>query len=217
MWLELERSEPDRSRWTAAVESRISQSARAEGVFHYEISAVQANRREWPYAGCQASLASLREKGAVPSAWFLQARATRRHGAKNKTNRRADNAGGAGFALAAAKVFKAFGRLDALVNNAGVTLRKPALEVTVGEWETVMQTNVRGTFFLCQKVGRRWVKQGAPGCIINIASAHGVVGFPNRSVCGQSGSRVSSAAGCSHRRVDRAHGAAPRTKSGSSV
>ena len=87
---------------------------------------------------------------------------------------------------AAAKVFKAFGRVDALVNNAGVTLRKPALEITVDEWEAVMQTNLRGTFFLCQQVGRRLVKQGAPGCIINVASAHGLVGFPNRLAYGVS-------------------------------
>jgi len=90
----------------------------------------------------------------------------------------------ASVAAAAAKVFKAFGHLDALVNNAGVTLRKPALEVTVGEWEAVMQTNLRGTFLLCQQAGRRWVAQNTPGCIINIASAHGVVGFPNRAVYG---------------------------------
>ena len=92
----------------------------------------------------------------------------------------------ASVAAATTKVFKAFGRLDALVNNAGVTLRKPALEVTVAEWEAVMQTNLRGTFLLCQQVGRRWVKQRAPGCIINLASAHGLVGFPNRSVYGVS-------------------------------
>ena len=90
----------------------------------------------------------------------------------------------ASVAAAAAKVFKAFGRLDALVNNAGVTLRKPALEVTVNEWDAVMRTNVRGTFLLCQQVGRRWVKQSMPGCIISVASAHGLVGFPNRLVYG---------------------------------
>lgn len=90
----------------------------------------------------------------------------------------------ASVAAATAKVFRAFGRLDALVNNAGVTLRKPALEITVDEWEAVMQTNLRGTFFLCQQVGRRWVRQATPGCIINVASAHGLVGFPYRLVYG---------------------------------
>jgi len=89
-------------------------------------------------------------------------------------------------AAAATKVFKAFGRLDALVNNAGVTLRKSALEVTVDEWDAVMRTNLRGTFLLCQQAGRRWVGQGQPGCIVNIASAHGVVGFPGRLVYGVS-------------------------------
>ncbi len=92
----------------------------------------------------------------------------------------------AGVEAAVAEVFNAFARLDALVNNAGVTLRKSALEVTVEDWETVMKTNARGTFFLCQLVGRRLVEQRAPASIINIASAHGVVGFPNRVVYGMS-------------------------------
>jgi NAD(P)-dependent dehydrogenase (short-subunit alcohol dehydrogenase family) len=92
----------------------------------------------------------------------------------------------ASVAAAAAKVFKAFGRVDVLVNNAGVTLRQAAVDVTVAEWEGVMQTNLRGSFLLCQQVGRRWIKQGSPGNIINLASAHGVVGFPNRLVYGVS-------------------------------
>ena len=88
------------------------------------------------------------------------------------------------MAPAIAQVFNAFGRLDTLVNNAGATLRKPALDVTADEWESVMQPNLKGTFFLCQKVGRQMIARGAPGCIINLASTHGVVAFPTRSVYG---------------------------------
>ena len=92
----------------------------------------------------------------------------------------------AGMEAAVAEVFKAFGHLDALVNNAGVTIRKPALDVTIEDWETVMQTNVRGTFFLCQHVGRRLAAECAPASIITIASTHGVVGLPNRVIYGMS-------------------------------
>lgn len=85
---------------------------------------------------------------------------------------------------AMAQVSDAFGHLDVLANNAGATLRKPALDVTADEWESVMQPNLKGTFFLCQQAGRHMIEHGIAGCIINVASAHGVVGFPNRSVYG---------------------------------
>lgn len=78
----------------------------------------------------------------------------------------------------------ALGHLDALVNNAGATLRKPALDVTADEWESVMQPNLKGTFFLSQKAGRHMIERGTAGCIITVASTHGVVAFPERSVYG---------------------------------
>ncbi|OGA46278.1 MAG: hypothetical protein A3F74_27135 [Betaproteobacteria bacterium RIFCSPLOWO2_12_FULL_62_58] len=85
---------------------------------------------------------------------------------------------------AMAEVTRAFPHLDVLVNNAGVTLRKTALEVTPAEWETVIETNVTGTFFLSQQMGRHLIGSGRTGCIINMASTHGVLGFAQRSTYG---------------------------------
>jgi NAD(P)-dependent dehydrogenase (short-subunit alcohol dehydrogenase family) len=89
-----------------------------------------------------------------------------------------------GIEQAADMVIKALGQVDVLVNNAGITLRKAALEVTPEEWEAVIQTNMTGTFFMSQKIGRHLIGSGRPGCIVNLASTHGVVGAAQRSVYG---------------------------------
>ena len=54
-----------------------------------------------------------------------------------------------------------FGRLDILVNNAGCNIRKPALEVTWDDWSYVVDTNLRGTFFVAQAVARRMIPPGS--------------------------------------------------------
>ena len=78
----------------------------------------------------------------------------------------------------------ALGQLDVLVNNAALNLRKLAVDVTPDEWDAVMKTNARGAFFLSQQAGRHWIACGQPGCIVNIASAHGLVGAAERSTYG---------------------------------
>jgi gluconate 5-dehydrogenase len=69
-----------------------------------------------------------------------------------------------------------FGRIDILVNNAGCNIRKPALEVTWDDWNTILDTNLRGPFFVAQAVARHMVGQGG-GRIINIGSVTSVAGY----------------------------------------
>jgi NAD(P)-dependent dehydrogenase (short-subunit alcohol dehydrogenase family) len=85
---------------------------------------------------------------------------------------------------AMAQALSAFGHLDALVNNAAVTLRRPALEVTPQEWDEVMAVNLTGTFFMSQGMGRHLIKARRPGSIISLASTHGMVGYAQRSTYG---------------------------------
>ena len=66
-----------------------------------------------------------------------------------------------------------FGKLDILVNNAGCNVRKPALEITWDDWNLVLDTNLRGVFFLAQAVGKHMVA-ARYGRIINIGSVTSV-------------------------------------------
>jgi NAD(P)-dependent dehydrogenase (short-subunit alcohol dehydrogenase family) len=76
------------------------------------------------------------------------------------------------------------GGIDLLVNNAAVTLRKLAVDVSWAEWNEVLAANVTGTFFLTQQIGRHLIDRGQPGCVVNIASTHGIVGAPQQSTYG---------------------------------
>ncbi|GAC1663418.1 MAG: glucose 1-dehydrogenase [Candidatus Acidiferrum sp.] len=77
---------------------------------------------------------------------------------------------------AVADVEKAFGQIDILVNNAGCNVRKAALDVTWDDWNLVLDTNLRGSFFVAQAVARGMVKRGY-GRIINIGSVTSVAGY----------------------------------------
>jgi NAD(P)-dependent dehydrogenase (short-subunit alcohol dehydrogenase family) len=71
------------------------------------------------------------------------------------------------------------GGLDALVNNAGVPMTRPATEVTRAEWDTALTVNLTGNFFMCQQMGRHLISADRAGSIVSLASTHGTVGFPN--------------------------------------
>jgi NAD(P)-dependent dehydrogenase (short-subunit alcohol dehydrogenase family) len=77
---------------------------------------------------------------------------------------------------AAANALRHFEHIDVLVNNAGCNVRKPALDITWDDWNLVLDTNLRGTFFVAQAFARNMVERGN-GRIINIGSVTSVFGY----------------------------------------
>jgi NAD(P)-dependent dehydrogenase (short-subunit alcohol dehydrogenase family) len=76
----------------------------------------------------------------------------------------------------AAAAEAAFGKIDILVNNAGMNIRKPSLDVTWDDWNQILDTNLRGAFFVAQAVAKRMVPRHY-GRIINIGSVTSVNGY----------------------------------------
>jgi len=85
----------------------------------------------------------------------------------------------------AAEAEAAFGQIHILVNNAGCNIRKPALDVTWDDWNTILDTNLRGSFFVSQAIARGMVTKGY-GRIINIGSVTSVAGYPGLAPYGAS-------------------------------
>lgn len=82
------------------------------------------------------------------------------------------------------------GRIDVLVNNAGINILQDAVDVTEDAWDTVIDLNLKATFFCSQRVGRVMIRQGK-GKIVNIASQMGLVGYRKRAAyCASKGGVV---------------------------
>lgn len=79
----------------------------------------------------------------------------------------------------------AFGQVHILVNNAGCNVRKPALDVTWDDWNLVLDTNLRGSFFVAQVIARGMIERGY-GRVINIGSVTSVFGYAGLAPYGAS-------------------------------
>jgi len=75
-----------------------------------------------------------------------------------------------------AAVFEQVGDLDVLVNNAGVSVRSPATDISQDQWDQVLATNLSGAFWVAQAAARRMLL-GAGGVILNTASTNALVGY----------------------------------------
>jgi NAD(P)-dependent dehydrogenase (short-subunit alcohol dehydrogenase family) len=71
-------------------------------------------------------------------------------------------------------VERTLGKLDIVVNNAGISIVKPALTMPEQDWDAVVDTNLRGAWLVAQTAGQRWVAAQRPGSIVNIASILGL-------------------------------------------
>jgi gluconate 5-dehydrogenase len=69
-----------------------------------------------------------------------------------------------------------YGKIDILVNNAGLNIRSPAAEFSWKDWDTVLNTNLKGAFFVAQAVGKRMIERGY-GRIVNVGSCTCVFGM----------------------------------------
>ena len=77
-------------------------------------------------------------------------------------------------------VLERFGRIDVLVNNAGISSIAPAEEMSLADWNRTLSVNLTGPFLMCREFGKVMLEQGS-GSIVNISSVAGLLGVSDRS------------------------------------
>jgi len=92
----------------------------------------------------------------------------------------ADLADAAALDAAASEAMRRLGRVDVLVNGAGVGFRADVLETTMAQWTETFAVNVTAAFLLCQAFLPHFLARGG-GTIVNVASVGGLIGIPNRA------------------------------------
>lgn len=124
-------------------------------------------------SGIGAAIASaFATKGARIAVVDLNADAAQRHAdtvGNDSRGFRCDVSDPASVTATVDEVLAAFGRIDILVNSAGVAMLAPAEDLPLNAWDTTIDVNLKGTFLACQAVGRHMLDSGG-GAIVNMAS-----------------------------------------------
>lgn len=119
-----------------------------------------------------AIVSALVTKGATAAVVDLNADAAEAHAAEvgnGSRGFRCDVSDSESVTAAVDDVIEAYGRIDILVNSAGVVMLAPAEELPLDAWNTTIDINLKGTFLVCRTVGRHMLDAGG-GAIVNMAS-----------------------------------------------
>ena len=133
----------------------------------------------------RATALAMAEAGATVAAADIDLAAAQRTADQAATNARraiaieADCGDIASIDAMVARTIAEFGRLDVIVNNAGVTRYAPIMDLTEADWDRIHRVNAKGVFFCLQRAAQEMIRQGG-GRIINIASISGR-GYPGAS------------------------------------